>query len=252
MLSVGSAALDGRASEAQKQEFAGSVFPRDRLELCGDVFMAQCGACPGKPGVAVVSGTGAMVLGIDEKGIAHFAGGWGYLLGDPGSAYGTAVEALRSVFAAEEGLGPRSALRSKALAHFGAASVRDLIPQIYGDGCSPSDIADLAREVISLAENDDAEASRILKEQYRVLAKQTAIVLDACPGQVFLWGGMFGHSSYIRGLFRDLLLSERPDTAFGEPVFPPELGAVVWAMQSRSFLTQSILETIKSTWRDKK
>ena len=115
ILSVGSAALDGRADTSQKLNFAGAMFPPQKLELCGDVFMAQYGASLGHAGVAVVSGTGAMVLGIDENGYEHFAGGWGYLLGDPGSAYGISVEAIRAVFAAEEGIGADTGLKTAAL-----------------------------------------------------------------------------------------------------------------------------------------
>ena len=248
-LGVGSSALDGRAERAVEKAFAGDAFPVDRIELCGDCFMAQCGANLGQAGVAVVSGTGAMVLGVDADGAEHLAGGWGYRLGDPGSAYGVATAALRAVFAAEEGLGEPSGLREAALRFFGARSVRGLIAPLYAETSRPSDIALFASEVIAQADGGDAVAARILEEQYRALARQTARVWDACSGQICLWGGMFTHNAGVRALFERLVRGERERAFFGEAALPPELGAVVWAMKKRGALTQAILETMQKTGR---
>ncbi len=47
VLSVGSAALDGRAEPDQVKALAGDRIPLEKLELCGDVYMAERGACLG-------------------------------------------------------------------------------------------------------------------------------------------------------------------------------------------------------------
>ncbi|MFD1213242.1 N-acetylglucosamine kinase, partial [Arthrobacter sp. GCM10027362] len=48
-----------------------------------------------RTGIAVIVGTGTVVWGIDEHGRQARAGGWGYLLGDEGSGYWLAREAVR-------------------------------------------------------------------------------------------------------------------------------------------------------------
>ncbi len=252
VLSVGSAALDGRAEPDQVKALAGDRIPLEKLELCGDVYMAERGACLGRSGIAVVSGTGAMVLGVDDAGEEHIAGGWGYRLGDPGSAYGVATESLRAVFAAEEGIGEQTALREAALRFFGAANVRGLIGRIYSAECEPAGIASFAQEAISLAESGDSVAARILEEQYRVLARQTARVAEACPGTICLWGGMFAHNDFVRALFRRMVKEETPSAAFGEAALPPELGAVIHAMKTRGALSEEKIQTMLRTWRDEK
>ena len=43
-------------------------------------------------GVIVISGTGAIVYGINANGDEARASGWGYLLGDEGSGYDIAIK----------------------------------------------------------------------------------------------------------------------------------------------------------------
>src|SRR5947209_1166737 len=48
----------------------------------------------GAVGVAIIAGTGSIVLGRNAQGKGVRAGGWGYLLGDEGSGYYVAQQAL--------------------------------------------------------------------------------------------------------------------------------------------------------------
>ncbi|MBI3461734.1 MAG: N-acetylmuramic acid 6-phosphate etherase, partial [Planctomycetes bacterium] len=59
-------------------------------------------------GVAVIAGTGSFVFGRNPDGATARAGGWGPLLGDEGSAYAIAVEALRAIAQDADGCGPRT------------------------------------------------------------------------------------------------------------------------------------------------
>lgn len=53
-------------------------------------------------GIGLVIGTGSIVVGEDEDGSLLSAGGWGWLLGDPGSAPALVREAARAVLAAAD------------------------------------------------------------------------------------------------------------------------------------------------------
>jgi N-acetylglucosamine kinase-like BadF-type ATPase len=46
-------------------------------------------------GILLYAGTGSVSYAIDEKGLIHKIGGWGYLLGDEGAGYWIGKEAIR-------------------------------------------------------------------------------------------------------------------------------------------------------------
>src|SRR5438876_314237 len=50
-----------------------------------------------------VDSTGSIVVAQNEDGQQQRVGGWGHILGDEGSAYWMAVEAIKAAIAAEEG-----------------------------------------------------------------------------------------------------------------------------------------------------
>ena len=55
-------------------------------------------------GILLYAGTGSVSFAIDEKGVIHKIGGWGYLLGDEGAGYWIGKEAIRlTLFQLESG-----------------------------------------------------------------------------------------------------------------------------------------------------
>ena len=69
-------------------------FPK--VTVSSDVYAAWAGAGPLQPGTIVAVGTGSMALAVTVDGRQMRRGGWGYLLGDEGSAYSIGIAALRS------------------------------------------------------------------------------------------------------------------------------------------------------------
>src|SRR5437773_190576 len=82
-------------------------------------------------GIAIGAGTGSSTFGVAPDGRTGTAGGWGYLLGDEGSAYAVGREALRAVGHAADGHGRATALTATVCAHLGLAQPRDLITAVY-------------------------------------------------------------------------------------------------------------------------
>jgi glucosamine kinase len=72
------------------------------LLLSGDEEIAFDGAFRGGPGILVVAGTGNNVMGRASDGAIYTAGGWGPMLGDEGSGFWIAQEALRTGFWARD------------------------------------------------------------------------------------------------------------------------------------------------------
>lgn len=245
-LCVGSSALDNRADAQLTKEFAGDLFDSGKLLMDSDVYVALMGARLGKPGVMTISGTGSMVVGTDEKGDVYVAGGWGYKLDEPGGAYGIALEGIKAAFMDADGIGSSTTITAAALDFFHASDVRGLIPVLYDEKCEPADIAKFARIIIERAEDGDIIAQDICKSQMDILAKTTAAILKKCPPYVCLYGGMFGKSNYIRGIYSNALLKISPNAQFCDIQLPPEFGAVIMYMLEKGILTDDATMAMKA------
>ncbi|MBD3167686.1 hypothetical protein GF324_13885 [bacterium] len=128
-----------------------------------DAYIAQYGAFNGGPGVIVTAGTGSIAYGRNEKDEEIRSGGWGWMLGDEGSAWWIAREAVRAVLRAHEG-GPETGLTEKALAYFQVEKPYDIFTIVYKARYEHSKLNDLSKEVTALAEEGD-EVSRAILHQ---------------------------------------------------------------------------------------
>lgn len=248
LLSVGLPALDTTADEKTLREFAGDVFEPQSLILESDACMALEGMTGGDPGMIVICGTGSMAL-LDDGNSQRVAGGWGYLLGDPGSGYGIAMAGLRAAIRAWEGTGPETALADRALVYWKLKQPRELIGLIYDPACGPDAVARFAGEVFALAEEGDGEALQIIREETRLVAWQAASLLQSAPEveKVGLYGGIFQHQPLARKLFADALRARLPGHTIQivEPEFPPEIGAVIRGFKRLGTLNAERLANLK-------
>ena len=65
-----------------------------QIEIFNDAMIAHATALEGKDGILTIGGTGAICLG--RKGdVYEYSGGWGHILGDEGSGYWIALQALK-------------------------------------------------------------------------------------------------------------------------------------------------------------
>ena len=251
LLSVGMPALDTTADEETLRAFAGDVFDPQSLILESDACMALEGMTGGEKGMIVICGTGSMAL-LDDGKKQSVAGGWGYLLGDPGSGYGIAMAGLRAAIRAWEGTGPETGLKERALTHFGLKQPRDLISLIYDPACGPDRVARFAGEVFALAEAGDGEAASILNEEMRAVAWQAASLLQTAPGveKVGLYGGIFQHQPLARRLFEDALRKRLAGRTVQivKPEYPPEIGAVIRGFKRFGTLNAERLANLKKTY----
>ena len=83
--------------------------------LTHDAHIALVGGTEKQHGVIVISGTGAIVYGINADGKEARASGWGYLLGDEGSGYDIGIKGLRAVARAADGRGKSTELTHRFL-----------------------------------------------------------------------------------------------------------------------------------------
>ena len=196
-----------------------------------------------------VCGTGSMIVMTDENGETRTAGGWGHVLGDPGSGYALALDGLRAAIDCWEGVSDARALAGRAQAFFALREPRALIDIVYRPGTRPSDLAAFGSEVLALAKAGDEPALAILRRQMTRLARGAAALIRPCPAvrRVGLYGGVFEHSEAARETCARALREVCPDAETARPALPPEIGGVMLAMRESGCLTEDAVKRLKET-----
>lgn len=175
-------------------------------------------------GVVAIAGTGSVALACRDGKMAR-AGGWGAVLGDPGSGYHIGRCALVAILRHHDGLGPMTGLEPAMLAHLDLNEATDIIDhaQLL---MSPSEVAALAPLILLWAAAGDEVASAIVSSAANSLVELAAGAASRVgradgPLPFALVGGLAADAGYVdavaqSALARPQLLSWRK--AIAEPV----------------------------------
>lgn len=170
------------------------IFPSHvKLYVQNDSVAALASGTMGKlHGCVLIAGTGTIAYGFTEDGREARAAGAGPILGDWGSGYGIAAQALTAVVRAYDGRGPHTMLTCSILRSLGLSSPDELIGWTYEDP-SWARIAALVPVVVSCAEAGDEVANKILQDSVQELALSVKAVvqrLGLCGAgklPIYLW-----------------------------------------------------------------
>lgn len=227
---VGNSALDQEAEGLAVESLLGDLMPTGRCWMHSDAFIALIALTLGEPGALVISGTGSMAIGKGRGDAMWSVGGWGYLLGDQGSAFDIASRGIKAGVAGYEGLGEKTSLSAAAARHFGAASMKDLIGLFYDPPKERHVLAGFASEVGHCASQGDGVATGILVQAGLELARH-AEVLAARIGEPALEigasGGVFKNNAIVFETFRQALNGRFPAARISLLSCPPEIGAAI-------------------------
>jgi N-acetylglucosamine kinase-like BadF-type ATPase len=209
---------------------------KSRTIIVNDALVALTAGAGDGPGVVVVSGTGSICYGRDERGRAARSGGWGFVLGDEGSGYWIGRRALAAVVRHADGRGPATALSPLVLEHFGVASVGHLVHEVYVADPARRRVAALGDAVQAAVEAGDAVAREIVDGAARELVTAASSVAERLEmrGLVFpflLAGGIFRVVHSVREQVLRLLPDVAPRSAVQVLAAEPAIGAVhlAWA-----------------------
>ncbi|XP_057726743.1 uncharacterized protein LOC130942078 [Arachis stenosperma] len=155
------------------------IFPSHvKLYVRNDAVAALASGTMGRlHGCVLIAGTGTIAYGFTEDGKEARAAGAGPVLGDWGSGYGIAAQALTAVVKAHDGRGPSTRLTNSILQALGLSSAEELIGWTYADP-SWARIAALVPLVVSCAEAGDEVANKILLESVQELASSVKAVVE--------------------------------------------------------------------------
>lgn len=153
------------------------ISPRAQIVNDGELVLAA--GSEENWGVALVAGTGSIAWGKSRDGRAARAGGWGHAIGDEGSAYDLARQALRAASQYADGRGEKTVLLGAILAYWKLSSPQDLIGVVYRSGKKPADLAELAEVVVQCARANDRVALSLIERGGEELATMVNAVAHA-------------------------------------------------------------------------
>lgn len=189
--------LAGCATEDDRQRLASHaarVWPEAKSVVGSDRESGFAAAFGANDGVAVIAGTGSAITGRRD-GRVEKAGGWGQLLGDIGSGYYLAVQALRHVLWAYDLNRRVTTPGARLLSALGLNRLEDLVR--WAGEADKLSVAQLAPVVFETAEEGDAEMAFILDQGAAALADGACAVIRRLgfetPPEIKLQGGLFVH-----------------------------------------------------------
>src|SRR5262249_47505015 len=150
--------VDRPADRAVAESFARAALPDTRAIICNDAIAALYSGVGKAEGIVVIAGTGSIIYGFTPDGRSMRAGGWGYHLGDEGSGWWLAEQALFAIVRAHDGRGPVTELTTRILAYLQLQQPEDLISWAYSPTWTRDNVASLAPIVLEVAKAGDQVA----------------------------------------------------------------------------------------------
>ncbi len=187
----------------------------------------------GEDGILVIAGTGSVALGIKGNKTIK-CGGWGSLLGDEGSGYKIAIEAIKRMILEEEYSMPKSRLSKNIMKKLNIESVHQITDFAYSS--TKDEIASLAPIVVKLSEEDDDISIQILLDESISFARTTENVyrklgFESC--NIALVGGVIRNSIVFRSAFEKYLREHTDVKDIIDEEVSPTIGAyyMEWGMK---------------------
>ncbi|RRO17304.1 ATPase [Saccharopolyspora rhizosphaerae] len=186
-----------------------------------DGVVAFAAGTPEPTGTALIAGTGAVAERVEDHRTAVTVGGWGWLLGDEGSAYWLGREAVRATLRSLERHAPVEGLAEAVCAHLGVPAERKALITAANAG-DPIRLAELA-PLVTAAEDDVAED--IVHRAAVLLADTAATARPDQHSSVVLAGGLLDPDNRV-GL---ALRAELEARSWPEPLTAgPGAAAAAW------------------------
>lgn len=214
-LCIGGAGISNPATKRILEEELETSGFQGQWKLCGDQEIALQGAMDG-PGVVLISGTGSICFGKNADGETARSGGYGHLIDDGGSGYALGRDVLACAVRCADGRIQDTAIFEAVCRRLGGGAER-IVPFVYSPETDKSAIAQFSAIALEQAEQENAEAVRILRQGAEELAQLVAAVqarLDMQQCRIGLLGGLIAAENPYRRVVAERLAS------LGSVVYP--------------------------------
>ena len=186
---------------ARFEDWATAERIASRCAFVSDAELVLAAGTPEGWGVALIAGTGSFCWGRNAAGHTARVGGWGFLLGDEGSGYDLATQALRLATQTADGRAQAHAILRAVLDHWELDGPSGLVPYIYSPERTRAEIAGISVPILKLAASGDTYAAALLERAATELARMVAALIDQLDlhtPPVALAGGLLGASESLR------------------------------------------------------
>lgn len=225
------AGVDRSQEKLLLTEWANSHKIANRILVTNDSVGLLTAGTPEGWGIALIAGTGSIAFGQTPDGRFTRTGGWGYLLGDEGSAYSLALGGLRASVRAADGRDPENQLLPAFLERLELEQPDELLEAVYLSGRDRAWIASLADVVTSIAESGDKVALQLLDVAGEELAKLISTTarklgLEAGPIPCCCTGGLLLNTPHLQTKIVKTLREQGIELADFVPVQEPVWGVI--------------------------
>lgn len=169
----------------------------------------------------LLAGTGSVFYYINSKGMVERSGGWGRHIGDEGSGYWIAKEALNRLTLSFDGRGRKTKLEYVLNRKYGI-NKENLIKHIYHKNF---EISKITKHVFDCAESGDKVSIEIIRDAAGKLGDHF-IPLRKVKAAVALSGSLFTEEKLLEKYLREIVKKRFPDIKFIKPKRKPVWGAV--------------------------
>lgn len=245
--------IAGITSESDKQfmlNLVGShpLLKKGKVEADHDVRIALAGGLTGRPGIALIAGTGSSCYGRNERNISHRCGGWGSLADDIGSGGWIGVRALQIAVRQADGREPETQLLGLVKEFLQLKSMDDFLNRVHRQGLSRPHRALLAPLVIQSANEGDGAAKSIIEEAVAGLSELVftcGCKLKMISPEVVFVGGLT-KAPYFSTLLESALKQRHQNVSLSEPELTPAAGSVLIALKNEGITADPpILHNLK-------
>jgi N-acetylglucosamine kinase len=235
-IGLGMAGVDRPGDRQVLRAMLSRIARFSHVVIANDAETALVGGVGRRYGAVLIAGTGAIAYGVNAAGETRRADGWGYLIGDEGSAHWIGLEGLRTVMRAHDGRGPVTALKECLISRLDLSDVSALIVRVYAADFGVPQLAALAPLVSQAARDGDGMAQDILRESgQRLSAALGAVIrgldMTAEVFEVVLLGGVLRARDLVRETVVNALTGIAPHAQVIEPRNDAAVGAALLARQ---------------------
>lgn len=225
-------------SDAEKLEVVvKKIFDGVPYKLLNDVQIAHAAALALEDGVAIISGTGSIGYSVNNTKTRR-VGGWGYSIGDEGSAYWIGKKIIEEFSKQADGRKEKSKIYDILKEELQLEDGYQLINYIYNYIKSDrGEIAKLAQICTKAASQGDKVAISILDEA----GKELAILINTLAEDFTKDKKV--KASYVGGVFKcgDLIINPikrylDSNIEFLDPKYTPDVGACILAKMEGNYV----------------
>jgi len=209
-----------------------------------DIRIALHGGLSGRPGIALIAGTGSSCYGRNESGESWQSGGWDQLLDDLGSSYDIVRQGMAAACQYADGRLPETRLKSLFFDKFDVSCAAEFSAKLHRPPLARHIIASHASLVLMAAQEGDRQALRIACSGASELARMVQAVarrlFPSQPLELVFIGGLIQENGFYADLVRQAIEKLGLGLRFSPTELTPVAGAWMLAAEQAGADTSGV------------